>query len=232
MDEKYIFLKGYTEWLIEKGTYYSDIGLWNGKMGIAIYLLHISRITQDERYENKAFEMIDAVYEQISSEKSLCFDDGLLGVGCGFEYIITNGFVDADRDEVLSEIDIMVKDIIDCRSIDNISLEKGVCGIGYYLYYRLENRLDDKSMVVLILKEYLIYLIDWVEDLLLKTISKQDYNDVYFLLVRLHRLNVFNHKVEKLLACCLLRMIELNCSLMDDYEFLGVDLLKILKTWI
>jgi len=232
MDEKYIFLKGYTERLIEKGKCFPDIGLWNGKMGIAIYLLHVSRLTQNEKYENEAVELIDSVYEQISFEKPFCFDNGLLGIGCGFEHIIHNGFVDADRDEILSETDLLARDIIDSRPIDNLGLGKGVCGIGYYLYHRLKNRQDDDRMVVLKLKEYLIYLIDWVEDLLLKTTVKEDYNDAYFLLTRLHKINVFNLKVEKLLALCSRKIIDFNCPITDNYELLGIDSLKLLKPWI
>lgn len=234
MDKEYTFLKGYTERLIEKGRYFPDMGLWDGKMGIAIYLLHLSRITQNEKYENEAVELIDSVYEQISLEKPFCFDNGLLGIGCGFEYIIHHGFVDADRDEILSETDLLARDIIDSRPIDNLGLGKGVCGIGYYLYHRLKNRRqdDDDSTVVLKLKEYLIYLIDWVEDLLLKTTDKKDCNDAYFLLTRLHNINVFNHKVEKLLALCSRKIIDFNCPITDNYELLGIDSLKMLKPWI
>lgn len=233
MNEKYIFLRGYTERLIEKGKCFPDIGLWNGKMGIVIYLLHVSRLTQNERYEKEASELINAVYKQISLEKPFFFDSGLLGIGCGLEYIIYNKFVDANRDEILSEIDLMVRNIIDFRPIDDLGLRKGVCGIGFYLYYRLKNRINnDDNTIVLKLKEYLIYLIDWIEDLLLKTTIKEDYNDTYFLLARLHQLDVINHKVEKLLAICSRKIIDFNCPTMDNYELLGIDSLKMLKSWI
>lgn len=233
MDKEYKLLKGYTESLIEKGRCLSDIGLWNGKMGIAIYLLHLARITQDEKYENLASELTDAVYGQISLGLPFCFDNGLLGIGCGFEHIIHNGFADADRDEILSEIDAVAINIIDSRPIDNLSLEKGVCGIGCYLYHRLKKRPDENnSMIVLKLKEYLIYLIDWMEELIQKTTDKQEYNDAYFLLARLHKLDVFNHKVEKLSAVCLRKMIDFNCRITDGYELLGIPSLKALKPWM
>lgn len=234
MDEKiHIFLKGYTERLIEKGKCLPGIGLWDGKMGIAIYLFHLARITQNEKYKDEASELIDAVYEELSLDIPLTFDNGLLGVGCGFDYIISQGFVDADSDEILSEIDLLVRNIIDARLIGSLSFDKGVCGVGYYLYYRLKKRPDDDdSMVVLKLKEYLIYLIDWVEDLLPTTTDKQEYNDAYFLLARLHKLNVFNHKVEKLLAICSRKIIDFNCPITDNYELLGIDSLKILKPWM
>jgi len=204
MDKEYNFLKDYSARLIEKGKRFSDIGLWDGKMGIAIYLLHVSRMTQNEKYENEASELIDAVYEQLSVNLPFTFENGMLGIGCGFDYIISKGFVDADSDEILSEIDLFVRNIIDGRPVDNLGFGKGVCGVGYYLYHRLKNRKDnDENIVVLKMKEYLIYLIDWMEELIQKIKDKQEYNDVYFLLTRLHRLNVFNYRVDKLSAMCL-----------------------------
>ncbi|ERI88317.1 hypothetical protein HMPREF1981_00701 [Bacteroides pyogenes F0041] len=233
MDKEYVFLKGYTKRLIEKGKCLSDIGLWNGKMGIAIYLLHLARITQDEKYENLASELTDAVYGQISLDLPFCFDNGLLGIGCGFEHIIHNGFADADGDEILSEIDAVAINIIDSRPIEDLGLGKGVCGIGCYLYHRLTDRPNDNnSMIVLKLKEYLIYLIDWMEELIQKTTDKQEYNDAYFLFVRLHKLDVFNHKIERLSAVCLRKMIDFNCRITDGYELLGIPSLKALKPWM
>ena len=233
MYKEYNFLKDYNARLIEKGKCFPNIGLWNGKMGIAIYLLHVSRITQDEKYENEASELIDAVYEQLSLDLPLTFDNGLLGIGCGFEYIINQRFVDADSDEILSEIDLWVRNIIDFRLSNNLSLSDGVCGVGYYLYCRLKNREhENENMVVLKLKEYLIYLIDWMEELILKTTNKQEFIDSYFLLIRFYELNVFNYKVEKLVGICLRGMVDFNCPITDNYELLGIASLKALKPWI
>lgn len=202
-------------------------------MGIAIYLFHISQMTQNEKYKDEAFELIDAIYKKMSLKSPFFFDSGLLGIGCGIEYIIHNGFVDANRDEVLSEIDTVAKNIIDSRPIDNLSLKNGVCGIGYYLLVRLNNRTNNNDfMTVLKLKEYLIYLIDWIESLLLKTTLREDYDDTYFLLARLHNLNVFNHKVENLITFCLQKTVYFNSLMIDNYDLLGINLLKTLKQWI
>ena len=191
MEKQRGFLKNYTDRLIEKGKCFPNIGLWDGKMGIAVYLLHLARITGDENYERQADEFMDTVYEQLAERTSIFYGDGLLG-------------------------------------IDN-----GVCGVGYYLYRRLKNKPDnDKSMLTLKFKEYLIYLIDWIEELLLKTKEKDDYNDAYFLLCRLHRLDVFNHKIERMMGFCLRKLIDFNCRISDPYELLGIESLKILKSWI
>lgn len=233
MEGQYDFLKGYTDRLIEKAKCFQDIGLSNGKMGISIYLLHTSKITKSEKYKNEALELIDAVYEQISSEMPFYFNNGLLGIGCGLEYIISKGFVSADRDEVLSEIDVVARHIIDTRPMNILNIEKGICGVGYYLYHRLKDRPDnDDNMVTLKLKEYLIYLIDWMESSLLSTKNLNDYNDAYFLLCRLQKLNIFNFKVNKLSNYCLRKIVDFNCPISDNYEFLGINSLKILKLWI
>ena len=87
-------------------------------------------------------------------------------------------------------------------------------------------------MLTLKFKEYLIYLIDWIEELLLKMKEKDDYNDAYFLLCRLHRLDVFNHKIERMMCLCLRKLIDFNCRISDPYELLGIESLKILKPWI
>lgn len=233
MDKDYTFLKDYTTRLVEKGKRSSNPGLWNGKMGIAIYLLHFSRVTQVKRYEKDASELIETLYELISPNLPFAFDNGLLGIGCGFEYIISKGFVDADSDEILSEIDLLARNIIDSRSIDNLSFSRGVCEIGFYLYHRLKNRImEDDNMTVLKLKEYLIYLIDWIEDLLAKTTDNNDCADAYFLLCRLHKLNVFNYKVDKLASFCLQKTIDSNCQMQDNYRLLGLDCLKVLEPWM
>ena len=220
--------------LIEKGKYTSDIGLWNGKMGIAIFLLHIARIMQNKDYETQACEFVDDVYNYISNQNiPFYFNNGLLGIGCGFEYIIEQKFMDGDSDEVLREIDQIAKYIINMRPINKLALKDGICGVGFYIYFRLKHKQEnDESMSTLFLKEYLIYLIDWIEELLLKTTSQKDYNDVYFLLCRLQALNVLNFKVEKLICVCLHKMVKFNFQLIDNYENLGINYLNTIKLWI
>ena len=233
MEEQYLFLKNYTDRLIEKGKCFPDIGLWNGKMGLSVYLLHLARITGNENYESLASEFIDLIYEQLSDRIPFSYAEGLLGIGCGIEYIIEHGFIEGDSDEILAEIDVIALNIINARSMQYLILNNGVCGVGYYLYRRLKKKPDnDENMITLKLKEYLIYLIDWVEELLLKTKDKNDYNDVYFLLCRLHKLDVLNYKTEKMMSFCLRKLVDLNIPVSDRYELLGIESLKILKPWI
>ncbi|WP_286845416.1 lanthionine synthetase LanC family protein [Proteiniphilum sp. UBA5346] len=227
------FLQSYGQLLIKKSISIVELGLWNGKMGMAITLFHLFRITKKPEYEMQANDLIEEIYGSISNSIPFHFADGLLGIGCGFEYIVGKGFVEGDSDEILLEIDQITKNMIDFRPMDSLDIGKGVCGVGCYLYYRLRNKLgNDESMTTLKLKEYLIYLIDWIEELLLKTKEKTDYNDVYCLFCRFRELDVFNYKVEKLATFCLEKMLDSNCLIQDNYDLLGIQSLKVLKPWI
>lgn len=233
MDKSLSFVEIAACQLVEKGKLTIDAGLWNGKMGIAIYLLHVARLIGDDVYEHQAGEFIDEVYERVSPRMPCNFGNGLLGIGCGLEYIIEKKFMKGTGDEILQEIDQIAINMIGYRSVDSPGIEKGVCGIGFYLYRRLKNKPEnDTKLSTLRLKEHLIYLIDWLEELLFKTKEKTDYNDAYFLLCRLQKLNIFNFKVEKLITFCLQKMIDHNCRVQDDYELLGIPSLKALKPWI
>ena len=233
MEKDYVFLREYGARLIEKGKCFPDVGICNGKLGIAICLFHLNLILKDDLYKKAAFELIDEAYENISVLTPVSFEYGLSGIGCGFQYLINNGFVDADGDDVLSEIDAVVKNVIDLRSLHLLDFKNGICGVGYYLYHRLKERnTDDNNIVVLKLKEYLIYLIDWMEHLLLNTDDMNGVNDAYFLLCRLHKLNVFNYKVERLLNFCSRKLIDFNLPVSDTYRCLGMQSLKVLSPWI
>lgn len=233
MKQQYIFLKSYTESLIKKKQSTYNIGLWTGKMGTAIYLLHLARIIHNEEYKNIALQFIEEVSGRLSYKTPFSYAHGLLGIGCGFEHIIANGFVDGDSDEVLPEIDHLVRCNVDIRPLNTLSLSDGICGIGHYFYHRLKNKPPDDDLIITLRnKETLIYFVDWMEELLLKTKNESEIGDTYFLLCRLRKLNVINFKIDKMLAYCLRKMADFNYPVIDNYELLGIQSLKILKQWM
>ena len=111
MKNELLSLNDHTNRLIERGRCLPDISLWHGKMGIAIYMLHLSRIVQNQMYEKVAFELIDAIYENLSFRQPVDFGYGLTGIGCGIQYLISNGFIDADSDEILSDMDAEIAEL-------------------------------------------------------------------------------------------------------------------------
>lgn len=228
------FLDFYINYLIKKTENNSRLGLWNGKMGVAITLLHWAQITRKAEFEGIAIELIDVVYENLSYQQSFSFANGLCGIGCGVEYIVENQFMGGDSDEILLDIDRVILNIINARSIKGMGLKDGICGIGFYLYCRLKRKMQNESKLqTLHNKEYLIYLIDWIEDELCELSCFSDISDIYLLLYRLHKLNVFNSKIDKLIAISLEKLEFIDKKRMqDNYFCLGIPSLQLLAPWI
>jgi len=94
--------------LLLNASFLDNPGLLNGKMGIAIFFYHYAKFTGNKIYEDYAGELIDEIYEEISTSTPVNFENGLTGIGWGIEYLVKNGFVKADTDDALSEIDKFV----------------------------------------------------------------------------------------------------------------------------
>lgn len=233
MDD-FSFFRLYAELLKKRADNIREVGLWNGKMGITMALFHLSRMTRNDVYKEWASNLIDIIYEDISLEMPYSFAHGLLGIGCGLQYLVDEGFVEGNTDEALSDIDDLVGEIIDFRMMAGLDVENGVCGVGCYLYYRLINRIpDDNSLVVLKMTEYLIYLIDWIEYLLCNEDDIQRIADAYFLLCHLNTLNVMSFKVKKMISGCLEKLLLCrSIDFSDNCDLLNMNSLKILKPWI
>ena len=225
------FFDSYIDNLIEKAEKSSDLGLWYGKTGVAVTLFCMEQLIQNKKYKETAIKLIDTVCDNISSsELNPDFANGLSGIGCGFEYIISNKFVEGNSDKILSDIDFVLLSIINRRTLDKIRLEDGICGIGYYLYNRLKNKnSNENTLQTLQIKEYLIYLTDWLEEELNKTCGYYEICDIYFLLCRLRKLNIFNYKINKMAGLCLGKLgADSNKNIYDSYFCMGIPSLKLL----
>ena len=91
--------------LMLNAGFFDNPGLLNGKMGIAIFFYHYSRYSKNKLYEDYAGELLDEIYEEINTSTPVNFENGLTGIGWGIEYLVKNGFVQADTDEALAEIE-------------------------------------------------------------------------------------------------------------------------------
>lgn len=98
-------LRRIANFLLLNASFIDNLGLLNGKMGIAIFFYHYSRYTQNKIFEDYAGELIDEIYEEINVNTPVNFADGLTGIGWGIEYLVKNHFTEGDTDEVLAEID-------------------------------------------------------------------------------------------------------------------------------
>lgn len=129
-------LTAISDYLIINASNLPDIGLYRGKMGIVLFFCQYARYLQNPLYEDFAGLLLEEIQEELHTLLPVTFDDGLCGIGWGIEYLIQHGFMDADSDEILSDIDVKIMER-DVRRISDYSLETGLAGIIEYVSVRL-----------------------------------------------------------------------------------------------
>jgi hypothetical protein len=194
--------------LLLNASFIDNPGLLNGKMGIAIFFYHYSRYSKNKTYEDYAGELVDEIYEEINTSTAVNFENGLTGIGWGIEYLVKNGFVQADTDDALEEVD----NIVYRNSLYRpFLLESGKDLFGYGLYFlaRLRGKgYDDNNIKTLFKKQHLIYLTDDCERILInkrfldfkiECPGIDTINSIAWFLLEMHRWGIFPFKIEKLL---------------------------------
>ena len=85
----------------------TKVGLLQGKMGMVILFYLYSRYTGDKRYEYFPDEYLDKIERYMSMRSVISIAEGLGGIGWGIDYMIKEGFIEAD-DDVLEDVDAEV----------------------------------------------------------------------------------------------------------------------------
>lgn len=122
--------------LMLHGSFTRNLGLMSGKMGTVLFFYHYARYTGDVNFRKFAEEILNEVYEEITSSYPYNFSDGLCGIAWSMVYLIRNGFVSTDDEkDLLSELDDKVMEW-DVRRLHDASFETGTLGLGHYILSR------------------------------------------------------------------------------------------------
>lgn len=180
--------------------FHSSLGLAHGKMRAAIFFFHCARSSGSDIYEDVAGRLLDELFGQLSIGMPVSFADGLCGIGWGIEYLIQEGFIEGDADEVLAEIDASVIQEIYVQALDGLGLDTGILGLGHYILMRVRPywKMGDTDSS-LELKENLIYLIDWL-DRQLDDAGDERTDELLEWLLQLRATGFYKTKVEKMIA--------------------------------
>ncbi|MBQ8529673.1 MAG: glycosyltransferase [Parabacteroides sp.] len=122
--------------LILNACFIPNIGLFHGRMGCVLFLAVYARHTQNEMYENFASELLDTIYEDLNKELHFNLEDGLCGIGWGIEYLVQQGLMQGDTDEILWEVDQRIMEYNPLR-ISDLSFRRGLGGLTFYVIARL-----------------------------------------------------------------------------------------------
>ena len=101
--EKDILLRRIANHLILHSIDIEDIGLFHGKMGVVLFFAHYARYTDQAIYDDFAGELLEEISENIPETLPINLETGLCGIGWGIEYLIQNGFMEGDSNEILQE---------------------------------------------------------------------------------------------------------------------------------
>lgn len=123
----------------------SSPGLFYGKMDIVIFFYHYSRYSLNPIYNEFADELLDEIYEDIHADIPINFDEGLCGIAWGLQYLAQQNFVEGDISEVLKDTDCKIMER-DPYRITDLSFQKGLKGILYYVLVRLSSKQNDDML--------------------------------------------------------------------------------------
>jgi hypothetical protein len=168
----------------------------HAEMGKVISLYSLSRELPDKKLEETAGILLDNIFQEVDFTTPLIVNDGLLGIACGLRWLLRNGFVDGDEDEILQEIDDMILRTIifqrDTREVDR----KGQL---YYLCRRISISPDKANRVTLLKnKKTVLSLLDSFErDLQLYQVKNPE---ILKELRVLYKMGLFKSKIQKMLS--------------------------------
>lgn len=132
--------------LMLKSKLLSDVGLLNGKMGMAIAFGHLYKQTLNEVFDDCMSELVDNILETTYKGLDIGFLSGFSGIGWGIEYMIQHGFVEGNGVEVCSELDLRIMEK-DPRRITDFSLETGLEGLLHYVLAHLCGAIRQESQL-------------------------------------------------------------------------------------
>lgn len=130
--------------LLLQSSFVKNPGLLHGKMGMALCFFEYGRHTGCAVYTEAGEELLDTLWTQMHAEMPFHFDSGLSGIGWGVEYLLQNGFIGGDGNEVCEEIDRKIMQI-NLRRLNDPTLERGLDGICYYVSARIRGAISQKN---------------------------------------------------------------------------------------
>jgi len=214
--------------LILNASFMNNLGILNGKMGISICFYHMAKKYSNSIYFGYAEDLINDIYDELDPSIPLDFENGLAGIGWGFEYLVQEGFIEADTDEILKDFDNKIFQYFIYNTPNNLSLENGILGFAMYFFIRVKNSSSQNSIQFLRNKEALIHIVDELVEFFSKKTKLFDqygnqnilyeYPILISLLRQIYKQNIYPYKVEVLIKMIFSHLNEPNRLSIINYN--------------
>lgn len=152
--------------LFLSANFLENLGLTNGKIGIALYFFSRYKATNEKLYEDFAFELLEEVDRAINDQTLVGFRYGLCGIGWGIEYLVRERYIGVDED-ICARFEHRIHHHILYDLYQGIGIADGLCGVFIYLLARIESSLvvpDSETMFIN--KRFIIHALDKLSSLL------------------------------------------------------------------
>lgn len=123
------------DYLLLKGSYLQDIGLFHGKMGVVVVLYLYADACGDDVLREYAWELLQQVYDGVHTDMPIGLECGLAGIGYGTTLLCQRGLVEGGLNDILADIDHKIMER-DPRRLTDMSVRTGVRGLILYLNLR------------------------------------------------------------------------------------------------
>ena len=129
--------------LLINGGFLNNSGLYTGEMGLVLFFSRYARFIHNDLYLDYAYGLIEKIQRRIHRDTPITYKHGLTGIGSAIEYLVQNGFFEADTDEILEDFD---KRIYFTYNIPYLPVED-VIDIWFYLHWRLSGNSMQKDNI-------------------------------------------------------------------------------------
>ena len=153
--------------LLSSGLDGFPVSLFHGKMGLSIFFYHLSKLESNPEYQSIADQLLDQILlHDLSPDHSIDVEDGLAGVGLGVTYLIKNGFVEGNLNELLEVIDNTIYRRIVFSTNPAQFSPTLLLHLTGYLYIRLKEQTDThlKTLYQDLIIKVLNMLYDQIDD--------------------------------------------------------------------
>ena len=183
-------LKQIVDILLLNGTLVDCSGLVHGKTGIAVFFFHYALHTGNDLFEEYAAELLAVVQSQIHSTTPVDYERGIAGIGVGVDYLIRNGFLEAE-DDLFDDFDQRMYRAVMYDPWIDFSLYDGLTGYGRYWINRWNEQCRPAN-------EAIEYILDAIEH---RTtgITLKEQQDIYCFLHDLSKLSKYNSLAKRLI---------------------------------
>jgi len=141
--------KKLTDKLLSTNLNRYPVSLFHGKMGLSIYFYQLSKIGSNPEYHSKAEQLLDQILmNDLSINQSIDVEDGLAGIGLGVTWLVKNGFIEGDLNEMLEVIDDAIYRRIVFQPSPSHLPSTILLHLTGYLYIRLKEQTDDHLQII------------------------------------------------------------------------------------